>query len=59
MTTYVLNALEKAKQANYKTEALNKGLVFLTNYLEEMEGRDLLSTLILFSDTRFDKRYLD
>ena len=52
MTTYVLNALEKAKQANYKTEALNKGLFFLTNLLEEMDGRDLMSTLNLFSDVK-------
>ncbi|MFK7770633.1 MAG: alpha-2-macroglobulin family protein [Saprospiraceae bacterium] len=50
MTTYVLSALEKAKQANYKTEALNKGLVLLTNYLEEMKGKDLMNTLSLFSD---------
>lgn len=52
MTTYVLNALEKAKQANYKTEALNKGLFFLTNLLEEMEGQNLMSTLTLFSDIK-------
>ena len=52
MTTYVLNALEKAKQANYKTEALNKGLVFLTNRLEEMQGKNLINTLTLFSDVQ-------
>ncbi len=57
MTTYVLNALEKAKQANYKTEALNKGLVFLTNRLEEMTGRDLISTLTLFSDVKQNVDY--
>ena len=57
MTTYVLNALEKAKQANYKTEALNQGLVFLTNYLEEMEGKDLINTLLLFSDVKQNLDY--
>lgn len=57
MTTYVLNALEKAKQANYKTEALNKGLVFLTNRLEEMEGKDLMSSLTLFSDVKQNLNY--
>ncbi|MFK8008848.1 MAG: alpha-2-macroglobulin family protein [Saprospiraceae bacterium] len=61
MTTYVLNALEKAKQANYKTNALNKGLVFLTNYLEEMKGKDLINTLSLFSEINQNldyKKYL-
>lgn len=57
MTTYVLNALEKAKQANYKTEALNKGLFFLTNLLEEMDGRDLMSTLTLFLDVKQNVDY--
>lgn len=61
MTTYVLSALEKAKQANYKTNALNKGLVYLTNYLEEMKGKDLLNSLSLFSEINQNldyKKYL-
>ncbi len=57
MTTYILNALEKAKQANYKTEALNQGLVFLTNRLEEMQGKDLINTLLLFSDVKQNLDY--
>ena len=57
MTTYVLNALEKAKQANYKTEALNNGLVFLTNRLEEMHGKNLITVLTLFSDINQNLNY--
>ena len=50
MTTYVLNALNEAQKANYKTEAFNKGLIYLTNELSSLEGKELLNALMLFSD---------
>ena len=50
MTSYVLNALQKAKEANYKTKALEKGLIFLTNQLPSLNDRGLLNSLLLFSD---------
>lgn len=50
MTTYVLRALYEARQQNYRTEAFDKGLKYLTNSVHTFEGKDLLNTLQLFSD---------
>lgn len=50
MTSYVLRALYAAKQAGYATEAYEKGMLFLTNQLSQLEGRNRLEALALFSD---------
>ncbi|MEL7221108.1 MAG: hypothetical protein AAGJ93_07300, partial [Bacteroidota bacterium] len=50
MTIYVLRALHAAKEAGYSTEAYEKGLLFLTNQLSQLEGRNRLEALALFSE---------
>jgi len=50
MTTYVLRALHEAKELNYHVPALDKGLVYLTNNLENYHGRALLNILELFAE---------
>ncbi|MBK8706182.1 MAG: carboxypeptidase regulatory-like domain-containing protein [Saprospiraceae bacterium] len=49
MTTYVLRALHLASQSGYTTEALEKGLRYLTGQIHLLKGDELLHTLRLLS----------
>jgi hypothetical protein len=50
MTIYVVRALHAAKEAGYETEALEKGLIFLTNQLSSLRGTSRLEAIALFSE---------
>ncbi|NUQ22307.1 MAG: carboxypeptidase regulatory-like domain-containing protein [Saprospiraceae bacterium] len=49
MTTYVLRALHLASQSGYTTEALEKGLRYLTGQTHLLKGDELLHALRLLS----------
>ncbi|WP_367388552.1 carboxypeptidase-like regulatory domain-containing protein [Lewinella sp. LCG006] len=50
MTIYVIRALHAAKEAGYETEALEKGLIFLTNQFNSLGGTSRLEAIALFSE---------
>ena len=62
MTTYVMNALNKARIAGYKVPFMSKGEKWLKWQLDLLEGNDLLSVINTLSEMRVEfpvAAYLD
>ncbi len=52
MTTYVIQALDKAKTAGYEVESIDKAVIYLKRQLDVLEGKNLLYVLSTLSEMK-------